>query len=92
MLILPISSPNKYRFFAKIQIFFDNFQCEIGLSIRWERNVLMVLEDIGNYGCEITALLYRFGCKNSPFELYRQLMKIIFEVLTVLCFSYAIHT
>ena len=24
-LVLPISSPNKYRFFAKIQIFLDNF-------------------------------------------------------------------
>ncbi len=37
MLILPISSPNKYQFSAKIQIFFDNFQCEIGLSSRMKR-------------------------------------------------------
>ncbi len=27
-----------------------------------------------------------------PFELYRQLPKILFEVLTVFWFSYAIHT
>jgi hypothetical protein len=32
-----------------------------GLSIRMKRNVLLVLENIGNYGAEITSLRYPLG-------------------------------
>ncbi len=48
-LILPKSSPNKCQFFAKIQIFLYNFQCEIGLSIRcfnFNQNEIMPDTDV----------------------------------------------